>query len=123
MREEEERPFELRELLFFALDFRAEPPFAPARLRLAVVFAAFAVVRAVLAADFAPFAAERARLLALEPVLRLRDELLRADDEDEEDERRFDDERERRRPPPLRSAAGTSSRAVLFASLGMSLSR
>ena len=118
---------------------RLRPPFAPARLRLAEVFAARAVVRAVFAAERAVFAVERARFLVLRAVLRarflvlrellfvLRDrllppelrlrpllELLRRDDDDDL----------RLRPPfVLRSGAGISSRAVLRTSFGISFSR
>ena len=123
-----------------------EPPFEPARLRFAAVLAAFALVRAVLAADFAPRAADFAPLRAdfvarfaplederffdppldlREPPLDLREllldlrELLLELDE----LRDFDAELRLRPPPVLRSAAGISSRATLFASFGISFSR
>ena len=111
----------------------------PARLRFAAVLAARALVRAVFAAERAPFAAERALRFVLRVVLRARVFVLRVffvlrlfvlrarpfeDDElrDDDELRRFVDER-RLRPPPLRNAAGTSARAVVRASLGISFSR
>lgn len=128
---EELRPFELRDDDFFAVERLADPPLAPARLRFAAVLAAFALVRAVFAADLADLAAERARLfvvrLDLRELVDLRERLLLVERDRLELELRellrFLDDDRRRVLPPFRSAAGTSARAALRASFGISFSR
>ena len=132
---------------------RFRPPLAPARLRLAAVPAARALVRAVFAVERAVFAADRARFFVFRAVVRARLFVLRAVvrarffvlPERLLVERLFVErffverlfverlfvlrellelfDEDRRLRPPLRSAAGISSRATPFARRGISRSR